>query len=201
MKLRPGIKFHDGTPFNADAVVFSIKRIIDPKFNSEQISFFNTIKDAARIDDLTVRIVTDGPDPILLSRLYWMKMVPPAHTASAKFAESFDDEGAKAGWCLYKLGCKGPTTYNACATTKWNNGTSFPIEAGHPCIGCSEPDFWDGGGFYKSISVPTENISKTVVYAAAAAAAAGAAIGVASRSKKKSSQAAHNKVGVDDLEK
>ena len=117
------------------------------------------------------------------------------------FAETFDDEGAQKGWCLYKLGCKGPTTYNACATTKWNNGTSFPIEAGHPCIGCSEPDFWDGGGFYKSISVPTENISKTVVYAAAAAAAAGAAIGVASRSKKKSSQAAHNKVGVDDLEK
>ena len=88
------------------------------------------------------------------------------------FAETFDDEGAQKGWCLYKLGCKGPTTYNACATTKWNNGTSFPIEAGHPCIGCSEPDFWDGGGFYKSISMPTEDISQTVVYAAAGAAAA-----------------------------
>ena len=117
------------------------------------------------------------------------------------FAETFDDEGAQKGWCLYKLGCKGPTTYNACATTKWNNGTSFPIEAGHPCIGCSEPDFWDGGGFYKSISMPTENISKTVVYTAAAAAAAGAAIGVAARSKKKASQAAHTRVGADDLEK
>ncbi|HSN70222.1 MAG TPA: hydrogenase small subunit, partial [Steroidobacteraceae bacterium] len=46
-----------------------------------------------------------------------------------QFAETFDDEGAKAGWCLYKLGCKGPVTYNACATVKWNNGASFPIEA------------------------------------------------------------------------
>ena len=117
------------------------------------------------------------------------------------FAETFDDEGAKKGWCLYKLGCKGPTTYNACATTKWNNGTSFPIEAGHPCIGCSEPDFWDGGGFYKAISMPTEDISKTVVYAAAGAAAVGVAVGAASRAKKKASKAAHSKVGVDDLEK
>ena len=58
-----------------------------------------------------------------------------------------DDEGAKKGWCLFKLGCKGPVTYNACATTKWNQGTSFPIESGHGCLGCSEPDFWDMGGF------------------------------------------------------
>ncbi len=115
------------------------------------------------------------------------------------FAETFDDEGAKKGWCLYKLGCKGPTTYNACATTKWNNGTSFPIEAGHPCLGCSEPDFWDGGGFYKAISMPTENISKTAVYAAAGAAAAGVALGAMNKSKKSAS--AHSKVTTDDLEK
>ncbi len=88
VKLRPGIVFHNGEPFNADAVVFSIKRLIDPKFNSEQISFFNTIKDAAKIDDLTVTIQTDGPDPILLSRLYWLKMVPPIHAGDANFAEA-----------------------------------------------------------------------------------------------------------------
>ena len=69
-----------------------------------------------------------------------------------QFAETFDDEGAKAGWCLYKLGCKGPTTYNACATLKWNEGASFPIQAGHGCLGCSEPNFWDKGGFYNPIS-------------------------------------------------
>jgi len=69
-----------------------------------------------------------------------------------EFAETFDDEGAKAGWCLYKLGCKGPVTYNACATLKWNGGTSFPIEAGHGCLGCSEPNFWDWGGFYRPVS-------------------------------------------------
>jgi len=117
------------------------------------------------------------------------------------FAETFDDEGAKAGWCLYKLGCKGPTSYNACATTKWNGGVSFPIESGHPCIGCSEPNFWDGGGFYKAISIPTENITKTTIYAAAAGVAAGVAVGAAGRMKKASAGKAHQKVTIDDLEK
>jgi hydrogenase small subunit len=117
------------------------------------------------------------------------------------FAETFDDEGAKQGWCLYKLGCKGPTTYNACATAKWNNGTSFPIESGHPCLGCSEPDFWDGGGFYKALSMPTENISKTAIYAAAGAVAAGVAVGALNRAKKNASKKSHQKTTIDDLEK
>jgi hydrogenase small subunit len=117
------------------------------------------------------------------------------------FAKTFDDEGAKKGWCLYELGCKGPTTYNACATTKWNDGTSFPIEAGHPCLGCSEPDFWDGGGFYKALSMPTEEIAKNTLYAGAAAVAAGAALGVANRAKSSSAKKAHQKVTLDDLEK
>ncbi len=67
------------------------------------------------------------------------------------FAKSFDDEGARKGWCLYELGCKGPLTRNACATVKWNEGTSFPIESRHPCLGCSEPGFWDRGGFYENL--------------------------------------------------
>jgi hydrogenase small subunit len=64
------------------------------------------------------------------------------------FAESFDDDGYCQGYCLYKLGCKGPATHNACATLKWNEGTSFCIQSGHPCLGCAEPDFWDGNGVY-----------------------------------------------------
>ncbi len=117
------------------------------------------------------------------------------------FAETFDDEGARKGWCLYKLGCRGPTTYNACATTKWNNGTSFPIEAGHPCLGCSEPDFWDGGGFYKALSIPTEEITRNVLYAGAAAVAAGAALGGLHRASSRKAKSEHRQVTLDDLEK
>lgn len=91
-----------------------------------------------------------------------------------KFAKSFDDEGARNGWCLYELGCKGPTTYNACATAKWNGGVSFPIESGHGCLGCSEPDFWDKGSFYKPLSSGEWGGGKIL----AAGAVAGAAIGI-----------------------
>jgi len=94
---------------------------------------------------------------------------------AGKFAMSFDDEGARQGWCLYKLGCKGPTTYNACATMKWDAGLSFPIQSGHPCLGCSQPDFWDGGGFYQGQSAP---LGPPTLSRIGLAAGAGALIGV-----------------------
>jgi hydrogenase small subunit len=68
------------------------------------------------------------------------------------FAESFDDENAKKGYCLYKVGCRGPMTYNSCGTIRWNNGVSFPIQSGHGCIGCSEENFWDNGPFYERLT-------------------------------------------------
>ncbi len=65
------------------------------------------------------------------------------HFENDEFVEEFGSEEAALGYCLYKVGCKGPDTYNNCPIAKFNDGTSWPIEAGHPCIGCSEPDFWD----------------------------------------------------------
>lgn len=116
-----------------------------------------------------------------------------------QFAETFDDEGAKKGWCLFKLGCKGPVTHNACATAKWNEGTSWPVESGHGCIGCSEPNFWDMGGFYQALSVPSGDSGKTVFAAAAAGVAAGAAVGLLNKRNKAKALETHEKVTVDDL--
>ncbi len=71
------------------------------------------------------------------------------HFEAGEFAESFDDDGARQGHCLLLLGCKGPDTFNACTTNKWNQGAGSPTQAGHGCIGCSEPNFWDHiGGVY-----------------------------------------------------
>ena len=117
------------------------------------------------------------------------------------FAETFDDEGARQGWCLYKLGCKGPTTYNACATTKWNDGTSFPIEAGHPCLGCSEPDFWDGGSFYKALSTPTGSLGTTAAIAVGGGMVAGAALGAVQRARKTDAIGLQQRATIDDLDK
>ncbi|WP_298066625.1 hydrogenase small subunit [uncultured Mailhella sp.] len=72
------------------------------------------------------------------------------HFEAGEFAPSFDSEEARHGWCLYKLGCKGPTTYNNCPKARFND-VSWPVAAGHPCIGCSEPNFWDNmTPFYKN---------------------------------------------------
>lgn len=68
------------------------------------------------------------------------------------FVETWDDEKARKGYCLYKMGCRGPVTYNACSVTKWNEGTSYPIQSGHGCIGCSENGFWDNGPFYQHLA-------------------------------------------------
>lgn len=62
---------------------------------------------------------------------------------AGEFVEEFGDHGAKEGYCLYKVGCKGPYTYNNCPTERFNHHTSWPVLAGHGCMGCSEPNFWD----------------------------------------------------------
>jgi [NiFe] hydrogenase small subunit len=66
-----------------------------------------------------------------------------SHFENGEFVTEFGSEEAKMGYCLYEMGCKGPDTFNNCPTAKFNDGTSWPVEAGHPCIGCSEPNFWD----------------------------------------------------------
>ncbi|HEU5169118.1 MAG TPA: hydrogenase small subunit [Gemmatimonadales bacterium] len=66
-----------------------------------------------------------------------------ANFDAGQFVEAFDDEAARKGWCLYHVGCKGPATYSPCPIFMWNTRTSWPIGAGHPCIGCTERYFWD----------------------------------------------------------
>ena len=116
------------------------------------------------------------------------------------FAETFDDEGAKKGWCLYRLGCKGPSTYNACATMRWNAGTSWPIESGHPCLGCSEPKFWDAGSFYKALSVPTNSAGSTLAAAGLTGAIVGGAAAALAKKEQQAVVAEREPVTVEELE-
>ncbi|WP_071459888.1 hydrogenase small subunit [Bacillus massilinigeriensis] len=103
-----------------------------------------------------------------------------AYFDAGLFVESFDDEGSKQGYCLYKVGCKGPTTYNSCAEMRWNGGVSYPIQSGNPCIGCSEAGFWDNGPFYtRRAKIPGTQTTinpDNVGLAATALTAAGVAI-------------------------
>ncbi|WP_448871414.1 hydrogenase small subunit [Desulfobulbus propionicus] len=61
------------------------------------------------------------------------------HFDAGRFAEEFGDEGHRKGYCLYKLGCKGPETYNNCSTLPFNDTPGcWPVATGCPCFGCSE---------------------------------------------------------------
>ncbi|GAB6074628.1 hydrogenase small subunit [Nautilia lithotrophica] len=71
------------------------------------------------------------------------------HFDAGEFVEQFGDAGAENGFCLYKVGCKGPYTFNNCSRERFNQHTSWPVQAGHGCIGCSEPDFWDSMAPYE----------------------------------------------------
>lgn len=115
------------------------------------------------------------------------------HFDAGQFVEEWDDEGARKGYCLYKVGCKGPTTYNACSTVRWNEGTSFPIQAGHGCIGCSEEGFWDKGSFYSrdtemnafGVEATADKIGMTAAGVVGAAVAAHAAMSAVKAAQKK----------------
>lgn len=62
---------------------------------------------------------------------------------AGEYVQTFDDSAAREGACLYQVGCRGPETFAPCPITQWNMHTDWPIGAGHPCIGCTEPQFYD----------------------------------------------------------
>ena len=62
-----------------------------------------------------------------------------AHFDAGRFAEAYGDAGHREGYCLYKLGCKGPATHANCSTNHFNEvPDAWPIGLGHPCFGCTE---------------------------------------------------------------
>jgi hydrogenase small subunit len=113
------------------------------------------------------------------------------HFDAGQFVEAWDDDNARKGYCLYKMGCKGPTTYNACSTVRWNGGLSFPIQSGHGCIGCSEDGFWDNGSFYNrltdihqfGVEANADKVGLTTAGVVGAAVAAHAAVSALKRAR------------------
>src|SRR5258708_24178462 len=99
-KLRPGVTFHDGSPFNADAVVWNVEKILKqdaPHFDPSQagvtVGRMPTLASARKIDDMTVELTTKEPDsflPINLTNLFmaspakWQKLFDAADGADAK---------------------------------------------------------------------------------------------------------------------
>jgi peptide/nickel transport system substrate-binding protein len=90
--LRKGVKFHDGSPFTADDVVFSYGRIIQPK-GTNQI-YVSTVKEMKKIDDYTVDAILSGPDPVMLRLLVDFRIMSKLWSVKNK-AENVQDYVAR----------------------------------------------------------------------------------------------------------
>ena len=66
-----------------------------------------------------------------------------AHYDAGRYTQEWGDEGHRKGWCLYKMGCKGPQATFNCPSVRFNDGTSWPVKAGHGCVGCGGYNFWE----------------------------------------------------------
>jgi hydrogenase small subunit len=117
-----------------------------------------------------------------------------AHFDAGQYVRQWGDEGHRQGWCLYEMGCKGPETFHNCPTVRWNEGTNWPVQSGHGCIGCAAPNFWDAmTPFYRRLPrVPGFNVESTAdkvgVGLAAVTAAGLAAHGIVRAMKGKSGE-------------
>ncbi|MFZ5764857.1 MAG: hydrogenase small subunit [Thermodesulfobacteriota bacterium] len=116
-----------------------------------------------------------------------------AHFDEGRFAEQFGDAGHRQGYCLYKVGCKGPQTYANCPVARFNDVGVWPVGVGHGCIGCTEPDFWDTmTPFYErlpGVAIPggdgivasAESAGKKILAVTGAAIGIHAAVGIGKR--------------------
>ncbi|WP_298438194.1 ABC transporter substrate-binding protein [Ottowia sp.] len=109
-KLRPGVKFHDGSAFNADAVVWNVNKVLDkeaPQFDASQVgvtaSRMPTLRSARKIDDLTVELTTSEPDSFLPINLTNLFMASP--TAWQKYFDAAKGatlaDKSKAAWTAF----------------------------------------------------------------------------------------------------
>lgn len=115
-KLRPNVKFHDGSAFDADAVVWNVRKVLDKDavhFDASQVgvtaSRMPTLRSARKIDDLTVELTTSEPDAFLPLNLTNLFMASPAHWQK-KFdaaAGATPADKSKAAWTAFAADASG----------------------------------------------------------------------------------------------
>ncbi|MCQ4085445.1 ABC transporter substrate-binding protein [Saccharibacillus sp. JS10] len=129
-KLREGVSFTNGEPFNAEAVKYSLDRVIDPASNAPTASYVSTIDKVEAIDDYTVHVITKKPDPLIPTRFnrYPTEVVPP------KYAEEVGQEE----FAQKPIGT-GPYKF-----VSWDKGSNVVLEA--------NADYWNGAPEVKKVT-------------------------------------------------
>ncbi len=128
VKLREGIEFHNGEPFNAETVKFNIERIIDPENQSPQIADLNAVEKVEVIDEYTAHIITYEPYPVMAGRLN-LPMVP----------KDYILENGQEYFAQNPIGT-GPYVF-----VSWTRDESIVFEANE--------DYWQGAPAIKKITI------------------------------------------------
>ena len=115
--LRPGVTFHDGSPFNGEAAAYSVNRMVAEDFETQRGSYIRGIVGAEVVDDSTIRVLTDGANSILPLQMAQVPMVP--------LGAGDEQNEVPIGTGPYRF-------------AEWNRGESI--------IGEINPDYWGDGG-------------------------------------------------------
>ncbi|SFE45145.1 ABC transporter substrate-binding protein [Paracidovorax wautersii] len=105
-ELRRGVKFHDGAPFTADDVVFSITRVMTPPSN--MISSVQSVKEVKKVDDFTVDLILKGPNPVLLRELTEARIMNKAWAEKNNSVKAQDYAGKEENFASRNANGTGP---------------------------------------------------------------------------------------------
>lgn len=123
--LRSDITFHDGSKLTADDVVYSIKRITDPKFGSPQLGQFDKITDAVALSPTRVKLTTAGAYPALLAQLVKLSIVPKA-VVEAVGKDAFNLKPIGSGPYKFDSWQRGVQVQLSRNDTYWGTKAPFP---------------------------------------------------------------------------